>query len=247
MPNFTGQQLVDQARERSGYQNSAFVTDAEVLNYVNDARIELRDLITQQDETVYSMPYGFSLPDPILQTAYTLASLGTAPPNFAALPEDFDRAQGLDQANAQGAFNAAGGGPAGQRPTTVHMFNFQQRNDLEGPRYKLFGRIADTEILMVQPEENSAGAYRLWYSPHVVPLTLVTTLDSIEQRFNRYISIAAAMRILNKAKRDASALGQDLAKVMQAVQTMSNNRDSEAEQGGTSGQQRQRWPYYWGR
>jgi hypothetical protein len=247
MPNKTGQQLVDDARSRSGYQNSGFVTDAEVLNWVNDECIALRDLIVQQDESVYSKPYGFALPDPVLQAIYTTATLGTAPLNFAALPDDFDRAQGLDQANAQGAFNTAGGGPAGARPTTVHMFNFQQRNDLEGPRYKLFGRIAETEILMVMPEENSAGSYRLWYVPHFVPLTLATSLDSIMERFNRYISVGAAIRILAKAKRDASALMQDQARVASAVQTMSNNRDSEAEQGGTDGQMRQRWPYYFGR
>lgn len=246
MANKSGQNLVDDARSRSGYQATGFVTDAEILNWVNDARVELRDLMIQQDETIYAQSYGFVLPDPVLQTAYTTASLGTPPPNWAALPVDFDRAQGVDWASG-GPFNTTGGGPTGMRPTTIHEYNFQQRNDLEGPRYKLFGRIAGVEILIMQSEENSAGSYRLWYVPQVVALGLVDLIDTNEQRFNRYMSIAAAIRILTKAKRDTSALEKDLQKVMASVQTMSNNRDSEAEQGGSDGQQRQRWPYYWGR
>ncbi len=248
MANKTGQELVDDARSRAGYQATGFVLDAEILGWVNDECNALRDLIIAQDESYYSAPYAFTLPDSILAAACIVASVSPPPPNFAALPDGCDRVQGLDLANGQGAFTS-GGGPAGQRPTTIHEFNFAQRNDLQGPRYRLFGRIADTEVLMVQPEENSAGQYRLWYIPQFTPLTLVTSLDSIMQRFNRFISIGAAIRILTKAKRDTTALMQDQAKVTAAVQTMSQNRDSEADQGGSDGRAdaMRRWPYYWGR
>jgi len=96
MANATGQDLVDGARKRAGYQNTAFVLDDEVLTWINDARIELYDLLNQQDESVYSTPYEFQLPDPLLAAAYTAAGLGTPPANFAMLPEDLDRIQGLD-------------------------------------------------------------------------------------------------------------------------------------------------------
>ena len=245
MPNKSGQNLVDDARSRSGYQNTQFVTDTEVLGWINDERRKLRDLMRAEDETLYSQPYGFSLPDPVLAAAYTAASLGVPPPHFAALPLDFDSLQGLDWATAP--FSVTGGGPAGQRPTTTHMFNFQQRNDLEGPRYKVFGRIAGVEILMVMPEENSAGSYRAWYTAIPPDLTLTDTLDANEQRFNDFISTGAAIRILSKAKRNTNEQRNDQASAIKRIETMNNNRDSEAEQGGTSGQSRQRWPYYFGR
>jgi hypothetical protein len=239
----TGQNLVDTARSRSGYQNTQFVTDAEVLGFVNDRCIELRDLINEQDESYGSQPYPFTLPDAVLAAACAAASLAAPPPNFAALPDDCDRAQGLDLGNGAGPFTS-GGGPGGMRPETVHEFSFQNRNDQDGPRFKMFGRIAGKEVLMVQPEQSAQGNYRLWYIPQWVPLALTDSLDMTMNRFNRYISIGAGIDILTKAKRDTSSLEKALGVVARAVATMSQNRETEAEQGGTDNQSRQTWPYY---
>jgi len=245
MPNSTGQNLVDDARSRSGYQNSNFVTDTEVLGWVNDSCKELYDLINAQEESVYTTPCAFALPDPVLAAAYTAASLGTPPANFAALPDTCDRIQGLD-------FNApTGGGVGAEGQFAVHMFSFQNRNDHRWMKYKAVGRIAGKEIIMVIPFERAPGNYQLWYIPQFVPLGLADTLDNNMQKFEDFIAESAAIRILDKAKRDASALRAHRAELVARIQTMSQNRDSEAEQGGTAtdGHYTQGWPYTpnWGR
>jgi len=234
MANSTGQNLVDLAREVSGYQVSQAVTDAEVLVYVNEHTKKLYDLINEQDESVYSTPYLFSLPDPVLQTAYTAASLGTAPVNFAALPDDCDRIQGLDYQ------------PAAPRPITVHPFTFVNRND-GWFLYKAMGRIAGKEILQVIPAATSAGPYQLWYIQQFVPLTLITALDNNMQRYQPYIYYGAGIDILDKVKRDSSQLTRKQQAEAKRVATMAQNRDSGAEQGGTEGGNRDsNWPYFSG-
>jgi len=234
MPNSTGQNLVDLAREVSGYQVSQFVTDPEVLVYVNEHAKKLYDLINEQDESVYSTPYAFTLPDPILQTAYTGAGLGTAPVNYAALPDTCDRIQGLDYQ------------PQQPRPITVHPFTFANRND-GWFLYKAMGRIASKEILQVIPAATSAGPYQLWFIPQFVPLALTDLLDNNMQRYQPYIYYGAGVDILDKAKRNSSQLATKKAEEAKRIATMSQNRDSGAEQGGTEGGNREsNWPYFSG-
>lgn len=248
MANKTGQDLVNDARSRAGYQNTNFVLDPEILSWVNDAAEDLQDIIVAQDESILSQPFPFTLPDPVLAAACAALTLPAPPPNFAALPSNCDRLQGVDFADAQGPYDTSGG-PAGMRSATVRMFNFQNRNDWNamtgGMRYKMFGQIAGQEVIMVQPEDNAGGNYRLWFIPQWTPLALTDSLTNIFQRFNRYISIGAAIQILVKAKRDTNQLVAEREKVAQRVTEMSNNRDSEAEQGGSDrqGHYTDGWPY----
>jgi hypothetical protein len=250
MANKTGQNLIDDARMRSGYQNTSFVTDPEVLNWVNDYAAKMYDIINAQDENIYTTPYAFAMPDSVLATAYTTATLGTPPPNYAALPSNMDRVQGLDFFGALFSATPANGTPPasiGQaRPTVVHMFSVQERNSTRF-MYKAMGRIAGTEVIQVVPFDQAAGGYQLWYIPQFVPLTISTSLDNIMQRFNEYVSLGAGMMILSKAKRrDALAsLREDFVAAEKRVRTMSNNRDSEAEQGGTAadGHYTDGWPF----
>lgn len=231
MANSTGQNLVDDARNAAGYALTQFVTDAEVLLLVNERAKELYDLMNAQEESVYSTPYRFTLPDTVLAAAYTAASLGTPPVNYGALPTDCDRIQGLDFL------------PDAPRPVTVHMLTWANRND-GGFRYKAMGRVAATEIIQVMPPATSAGPYQLWYIPQFVPLTLSTTLDNNMQRHQAYVYTGAAIDILTKAKRDPAALERKLAKLAARATTMSQNRDAEAEQGGTDGAApTSHWPY----
>jgi hypothetical protein len=236
----TGQNLVDDARSRSGYQATSFVTDPEILGWTNDARRELYDEINLMDESVYGTSYGFTLPDPVLATAYATAGLGTPPPNWAALPDPCKLISGLDY----GVTITNGVVQGGTHPQTVHMFSMQNRND-SSFKYKALGRFAGVEVIQVIPFERAPGSYGLWYIPALTPLTLVTSLDAQQEQFADFIGISAAIRILDKAKRDASPLRDEKERVRLRLRSMFSRRDSEAEQAGTSsdGHYTDGWPF----
>jgi len=129
---------------------------------------------------------------------------------------------------------------------TMHVFSFQERNSGKW-MYRAHGRIAGREILQVTPSDNAAGAYRIWYIPQLVPLTLTTSLDNIQEKRREFLEVTAAIRILQKAKRDTNALEGRRQQLLAELRTMANNRESEAEQGGTSdaryGNEMRGWPF----
>ena len=76
-------QLITRSRRRADQENSEFCTDAEVVDYINDAVAELHEMMVNEYELYYLSSYTYTLPAD----------------NPKALPDSFWKALGCDFAS----------------------------------------------------------------------------------------------------------------------------------------------------
>jgi hypothetical protein len=75
-------ELIEQTRQKANIQRSNFVTDTEIVGYLNEARKQLRELIITADDSYYQASLTFNA--------------SAAPDNVQALPAQFWKLRGLD-------------------------------------------------------------------------------------------------------------------------------------------------------
>lgn len=138
------QDLITAIRNRTDMLNDQFVTDTEIIGYINMAAGDMDDLLvsTYDDYKLKS------------------ASLTiTGPLNYVALPSDFYKPRGVETMLD------------GIQPYTLRPFNFQERNrnantlfrSPAGP-YNAKYRCQDG-YLFIEPITAAPGVYTLWYTP----------------------------------------------------------------------------------
>lgn len=206
MATITASDLKLRARQRADMENSEFVTDSELLFYINNSYAELYDILVSKFEDYYvkNPPYEFAI---------------TGSDYSAPLPDDFYKLRGVDRA-------ASGSGDW----YTIHPFQFEQRNDNRSrfiyralypdARYRIYGN----QIIIV-PNDFAVGSYRLWYVPKFTQLVLDTdTVDGVNG-WEEYIVIDAAIKCLTKEESDTSALTNMKAMLMERINRMAANRD----------------------
>lgn len=209
MATITASDLKLRTRQRADMENSEFVSDSELLFYINNSYAELYDILVSKFEDYYvkNPPYEFS----ITGSNYT-----------ATLPTDFYKLRGLDR-------SASGGSDW----YTIHPFQFEQRNDNRSrfiyralypdARYRIYGN-----QLIIVPNDMASGNYRLWYVPKYTPLVLDSdTVDGVNG-WEEYIVIDAAIKCLQKEESDVSTLMAQKQMLMQRIQNMATNRDAGA-------------------
>lgn len=156
----SAEQLVALAKEAADLTNVAdYVTDATWLSWINAAAAELHRLVTNKFKATYFRTYDFTF------------AAGTSQ---LTLPPDFWRFKGLDI------------DPDTVRRREVRPYNFQDRNKLRqndvrnfDPRLfatDRFYNVVGSSFLKIQPQEQAAGIYRLYYVPKVKPLAFVRTI-----------------------------------------------------------------------
>lgn len=194
----TRQTLRERARELSDMTNSQFVTDSTFNLWIEEEARALYDFVIGKNEDYEVLTLNFSI----------------ASGNTQAVPSDFYKIRGLDQASGAGW-------------KAVRKFNFAERDkylptsDVDLRHASVMYRLIGNEIHIL-PEDNAVGDYRLWYIPTMVSLTTdASTLDA-RNGWDTYIVLGAAIRALAKEESDASSLvqmrGETLNRILAALE-----------------------------
>lgn len=199
-------ELKTQARQRADMESSEFVSDSELLNYINSSIAELHDILIQ----AYGSDYY------ILSDTFTT----TSGEGSYDLPDDFYKLVGVDvKLNGQDYAN-------------IKKFNFNERNrfsditvwNLAGVpsiRYRLVG-----DQLLFSPIPDTNTLVKLWY----IPLSVKLTADDDElndlNQFSEYVIVDAAIKMLQKEESDVQVLMAQKGALIKRITEVANNRDA---------------------
>lgn len=201
MATVTLSELRTRARTRANMENSEFVSDTELNQFINDSLAELDDLLIAS----FGNDYRVSSTSPANTVAGTTSY---------ALPSAFYKLLGVDVRSS-----------SGDRWTSLRPFNFNERNrdtddTLQALRYRLSG---SNFILSQDP---GVISYRLWYIPVLTPLTVDGSTYTDTQNFAEYAVVDAAIKCMEKEESDTTDLRNDKAALKRRIEEMAQNRDA---------------------
>lgn len=197
--NVTLSYLKGQVRSRADQQNSNFVTDSELTDFINGSASALYDLLVETAEDYYVQMISI----PIIQ--------GT---NEYTLPSLFYKVLGVDYY-------------VNNKPVPMSRFNFRDRhlyNYLDARpeivRYAVWG-----QNLVFKPKSPTIASVNLWYVPAITKLVSDTdTLDGVNG-WEEFIILDAAIKCMAKEESDPSVLIVQLNAVKERIKTMAKDRD----------------------
>lgn len=184
-------ELVAGAKELSDKVDDPQVSDETWVSWVNQGVKELHRIVRTAFEDTFFDTVDFTLTGTTFQYA---------------LPADFLSIKGLDYM------------PGTTNRSTVHRFNFTERNTTGGGAFAPAGfpgdggagrryRVVSRSTLVIEPQEVAAGPYRLYYVPQATEL--VDDDDDLQtelEPFAEYVEIVAAIKALAKEESDTSDL-----------------------------------------
>ena len=184
MATFTEADLRTRARRRADMENSTFVTDAEIQDYLNSSISELHDFMVKSYEDYFVSEQTYSVP---------IATGG------ANLPDDFYKALGVD-------YNSGG------ITSSLKAYSFSERNIYNTP-YAVIDRLAEpmykvegNKIKLI-PNNSQSGTITLYYVPQATQFSsTVTEVENVIPGFEEYVVVATAIRMLMKEESDFRAL-----------------------------------------
>ena len=187
MATFTESDLRTRARRRADMENSTFVTDAEVQDYLNSSIAELHDFMVKSYEDYFVSEQIYNAP------------IATGGVN---LPDDFYKALGVD-------YNSGG------ITSTLKAYSFTERNVYNSP-YAVIDRLAEpmykvegSKIKLI-PNNSQSGTITLFYVPLPTQFsTTVTEIETIIPGYEEYVVVATAIRMLMKEESDISVLERE--------------------------------------
>jgi len=187
MATFTESDLRTRARRRADMENSTFVSDAEIQDYLNSSISELHDFMVKSYEDYFVSEQTYSVP---------IATGG------ANLPDDFYKALGVD-------YNSGG------ITSTLRAYSFSERNVYNTP-YAVIDRLAEpmykvegNKIKLI-PNNSQSGSITLYYVPQATQFSsTVTEIENVIPGFEEYVVVATAIRMLMKEESDVSALERE--------------------------------------
>lgn len=199
-------QLRTAVRQRADMENSTFISDSELNDYINASAAELHDILTTTFEDYF-----------LTSQIVTVAS-GT---NSIPLPYDLLKLKGLDYQY-----------DSSPRWMTVRPFVWAERNDTTPDRrmplrYGPFRtyRVGPSEIFLL-PESDASGTYRIWYLQTYLPLMIDSSVYLVPQYWDEYVIVDAAMKCLIKEESDVSTLAAMKGALMQRILNAAPNRDA---------------------
>lgn len=198
-------QLRTRAREKADQVGSTFVSDPELTTIINLGLAELYDLVVAAFEDYFT-----------ISTTLTVAS-----GNVAVLPADFYKLRGLDF-NNNGSYTALREFQFNDRNDTQTADLWYRRNYTVGRKYRVLG-----DTLLLQPETQATGSYRLWYAP--APTMLVgdsTAIPTSLSKFgwDEYIVLYAAERMELKEETSVADYVRQRGEIAQRITQMAANR-----------------------
>ena len=191
-----------QVRQRAQMENSAFVTSAEMLNYINASACELYELL------VAARGKEFYLASQIITT-----SAGTTGYSLAS---DFYEVVGVDLA-------------VSGRNVTLQRYEFAERNRFQNPVVipaftpLVYGLEGST--LRLLPAPTAAQTVTVWYVPAPTRYTTTdSTFDGIAG-WEEYIVVDCVIRCLQKQESDVSTFMGQKEALRRRIQAMATMRD----------------------
>lgn len=205
MSSVTLAQLKTRARQRADMENTGFIQDSELVNYINASIAELYDLLVSK--------YG---EDYFVASPYTITT--TTNQDTYALPVDMYKLLGVDlQLDTSNNW------------VSLKRFEFAERNIpqiwdikfVDFIRYRLFG-----SNLKLSPVPQSLQTLRLWYIPLPTALSNDTDVLNGFNGYEEYVIIDVAIKMLNKEESDPSALMAEKAAMKLRIEQMAEGRDA---------------------
>ena len=211
MPNNTTTlaQLITRVRQRADMVGSTFVSDSEVVDYINVAMAEIHDLLVDkyEDESPNSGDYTLPADNP-----------GT-------LPTDFYKALGVD-------FTSGG------LTYRMMRFTFQERNMYNAPAI-VASRIAATRYaiqgnkIKFIPSPATSGIAKLHYIPEAqqfdagsTSTTIVSLAPQIAKGYEEYLVVDAAIKCLMKEESNTQPHMIYKEQLRKRLESESANRDA---------------------
>lgn len=205
--NVTLSSMRTRVRRRADMVNSTFVSDAELTQYINDAKDDLYDLLVQK----YGQDY-YTTVSP--ETSFTTNVLSYA------LPDDFYKEVGVDLK------------VSGNNYVTCKPFMFAERNRFntllsrgvlgyQSTFYKIIGN----QIQFTQ-SPGSGSAFRIWYVP--ASPDLVNDSDTFDgvNGWEKLIEVKAAIYCLQKEESDTSVLEREESKLVMRIEQAAESRQA---------------------
>ena len=211
MPNNTTTlaQLIVRVRQRADMVGSAFVSDAEVVDYINVAMAEIHDLLVTKYEDYY-----------VSTTTYTLPGS-----NPGTLPATFYKALGV-------ALDAGG------VSYRLKRYSFQDRNMYNSPGV-VAARIADTRYnvqgnqIKFIPAPTISGTVTLHYVPEAqrfssgsTSATIVSLAPAVANGYEEYVVVDAAIKCLLKEESDTQPHMIYKEQLRKRIESAAGNRDA---------------------
>lgn len=205
MGTVTLAQLKTRARERADMENSGFISDSELVSYINASVAELYDLLVSKYGEDYFVASPYSITTTNNQDTY-------------ALPSNLYKLLGVDlQLDTSGNW------------VSLKRFEFAERNIpqiwdvkfVDFIRYRLFG-----SNIKFSPVPQSAQSLRLWYIP--LPTALANDSDTLDgfNGYEEYVVIDTAIKMLNKEESDSTLLMAEKAAMKLRIEQMAEGRDA---------------------
>lgn len=191
--------LKEQVRSRADQQNSQFIKDAELTNFINGSASSLYDMLVKAAEDYYVV-------------SQTVAIVGGQ--NEYSLPDNFYKVLGVDYT-------------VNSKPVPMSRFNFRDRhlyNYLDARpeivRYAVWGN-----LIVFKPQAPNIANFTIWYVPAITKLVNDNdTLDGVNG-WEEFIILDSAIKCMIKEESDPSDLMADRDKVVERITTMSKDRD----------------------
>lgn len=199
-------ELKSQARDKADMQNSQFVSDSELVNYINASIAELHDLMVAAfDNDYFVSEYSF-------QTSADTSSY--------ALPATFYKLRGVDSKIGNDQW------------FTLQPFNFNERNSKNDMiaylaygnnfRYRLMG-----SNIVFTPTPKGVFDIKLWYIPLATKLSSDSDVLSDLNQFAEYVTVDAAIKMVAKEEGDISVLAGQKAELKRRIEVMAQNRNAD--------------------
>lgn len=193
--------LITYVRQRADIEESNFITDEEIIGYLNRSYQKLYDILVKTYEDYY-----------IEDTTITLEADTSSYP----LPDNFYKCLGVDLHVSS------------SQKVTLKPFNFGERNKFQSGyispcefyQYKVQGG----NIKFI-PTPTSGGTVTLWYVPVAETLTSASTIDSVNG-YDEFVIVDAAIKCLQKEESDTTALQLEKQEAISRIQSSASNRDA---------------------
>lgn len=189
--------------------NGFFVTEPELISYINQSLFELYDLLI----SCFGANYYVKAPP------YSFVTDGTN--EQFALPADFYKLLGVDLLLASAPDARVG----------LRQFEFKDRNRYTAPNSQAFyGRTnlryrLNGSNLWLTPMPTGGQTMQVWYVPKMVTLANLSDTSDGVSGWTEYIICDAAIKCLQKEESDVSVLMAEKAALIQRIQAMADSRD----------------------
>lgn len=201
--------LVTQIRYLSNMENNQFVTDIQLLYYINASAGELDDILVAKQEEYR-----------LIKTQLQITS-----GNLIPLPSDFYQLRQVDFYYSPSAI---------QPWTTIQKYMLKEQTLYSSSLNRSIYGVPNIRYMLqdgyiaIVPETNALGQYRIWYTPVFKQMSLTDTIPSYfeNQAWREYIVVDCCIKVYNGQNMDPSIFMAQKAALKTRIEAMSGHRDS---------------------